>query len=75
MSTDSIHGFVLQQLDVTTLTYQAIAEGSGVPKRTVEKIARREIEDPGVSHVEKLFRFFQSAGAARPDATMPGGIR
>ena len=42
------------------LTYQEIAEGSGVSKRTIEKIARREIEDPGVSHIEKLAAFLNS---------------
>lgn len=59
----SLHAYVLQQLDATPLTYQEIAEGSGVPKRTVEKIARKEIEDPGVSHVEKLAGFFRGVEA------------
>lgn len=39
--------------------YQEIADGSGVSKRTVEKIARKEIIDPGVSHIEKLAAWFQ----------------
>lgn len=39
--------------------YQEIADGSNVSKRTVEKIARKEIVDPGVSHIEKLAAFFQ----------------
>jgi hypothetical protein len=36
-----------------------VAEGSGVPKRTVEKIARRETQNPGVRHVERLAAFFR----------------
>lgn len=45
-------------------TYQEIADGSGVPKRTVEKVARKEIEDPGVSTVQKLADYFRSAKKA-----------
>lgn len=56
----SLHVYVLDQLQSSGLTYQQIADGSGVNKRTVEKIARKEIEDPGVSHIEKLAAFFQS---------------
>ncbi len=55
---DSIYEYVMAQLGKTELSYQEVAEGSGVSKRTVEKIARREILDPGVSHVEKLRKFF-----------------
>ena len=62
-----IHAYVLGALDKAIdngrLTYAQIAEGSGVPKRTVEKIKRREIEDPGVSHIEKLANFFRGASA------------
>lgn len=54
-----LHEYVLEQLDKTPLTYQEIADGSGVPKRTVEKVARKEIEDPGVSHIQKLHDFFR----------------
>ena len=58
----SVYGYVMGQFDSTPLSYQEIADGSGVNKRTVEKIARREIEDPGVSHIEKLERFFRGEG-------------
>jgi transcriptional regulator with XRE-family HTH domain len=54
-----IYDYVLAQLDSTALTYKQIAVGSGVSKRTVEKVARREIEDPGVSHIQKLADFFR----------------
>lgn len=55
---DGIHDYVLKQFATTDLSYRQIAKGSGVPKRTVEKIARKEIEDPGVSSIEKLAAFF-----------------
>lgn len=55
----SIYGYVMKCLADSRLSYGEIAEGSGVSKRTVEKIARKEIGDPGVSHVEKLAAFFK----------------
>jgi transcriptional regulator with XRE-family HTH domain len=58
-----IHAYVLKALDKAIdtglFTYQEIADGTGVPKRTLEKIKRREIEDPGVSHVEKIANWFR----------------
>lgn len=39
--------------------WPTVAEGSGVSLRTLEKIARREIKDPGVSHIEKLAGYFR----------------
>ena len=72
--TPKLHAYVLEQLDATNLTYQEVADGSGVPKRTVEKIARKEIEDPGVSHVEKLADFFR-ARASDPQPAAAAGTR
>lgn len=57
----ALHAYVLEQFDKTSLTYQQIADGADVAVRTVEKIARKEIADPGVSHIEKLAAFFRSA--------------
>jgi transcriptional regulator with XRE-family HTH domain len=56
---NSIYAYVLRQLKRTSLTYQEVADGSGVSKRTIEKIAREEISDPGVSHIENLEAFFR----------------
>lgn len=55
-----LYEYVIEQLDASGQTYQEIADGSGVPKRTVEKIARRETEDPSVSTVQKLADFFRA---------------
>lgn len=54
-----IYDYVLSQLELSKGRWADIAEGSGVSKRTLEKIARREIEDPGVSHVQKLHDYFR----------------
>ncbi len=56
---ESIYAYVLEQFAKTDQTYAQIAKGSKVSKRTLEKIARREINDPGVSHVEKLAAYFR----------------
>lgn len=58
--TGSIYQFVLGRLQQSKGHWPAVAEGSGVSLRTIAKIARKEIEDPGVSHVEKLADFFRS---------------
>jgi hypothetical protein len=55
---ESMHEFVLEQLQRTKGHWPKVAEGSGVPARTLEKIARREIPNPGISHIERLARYF-----------------
>lgn len=40
-------------------SYRQIAKGSGVKKRTLEKVARREVKDPGVHSVQKLADYFR----------------
>ncbi len=59
MKSVRIYEYVMNQFASTDLSYQEIAAGSGVSKRTIEKIARREILDPGVSHIEKIAAYFQ----------------
>lgn len=57
-----IYGYVMAELQgiTTERGYQDVAEGSGVPKSTVKKIKRKEIVDPGVSHVQKLASLFRA---------------
>jgi hypothetical protein len=67
--TDSIYGYVLEELQKAKGSWREVAEGSDVSLRTLEKIARREIEDPGVSHIEKLNSYFRSRSRpSRPRA-------
>lgn len=56
---ESIYEYVLTQLEASKGRWADVAEGSGVSKRTLEKIARKEIADPGVSHIEKLASYFR----------------
>lgn len=53
-----LHDFVLQRLEAVKGTWPLVAEGSGVPLRTIEKIARKETEDPRVSNIQKLADYF-----------------
>lgn len=55
-----IYDYVLDRLEGHKGRWAEVAEGSGVSRRTLEKIARREIADPGVSHVQKLFDWFRA---------------
>ena len=50
----------MTQLQAHKGRWPNVAERSGVSRRTIEKIARGEIKDPGVSHIEKLAQFFHS---------------
>jgi len=59
MSLTPMLDYVVARLASRQYTYQQVADGSGVPRRTVEKIARRETRNPGVLHVERLARFFR----------------
>ena len=56
----SLHDYVVDKLKSGAFSYQQVADGAGMSRRTVEKIARREIEDPGISHIEKLAAFFRA---------------
>ncbi len=59
-----LYDFVIERLASSGRTYQEIADGSRVPRRTVEKIARKEIKNPGVSTVQKLADYFSGHQAA-----------
>ncbi len=59
-----LYEFVMEKFADSSETYQEISDGSGVPRRTVEKIARKEIENPGVSTCQKLADYFRKHKAA-----------
>jgi hypothetical protein len=50
--------FVLAEIRKSPLTQRQIAESCSVPYSTLTKIIQRTIEDPGVTHVEALAKFF-----------------
>lgn len=60
----NIYEYVIGQLTAAKGSWSEVAEGSGVPKRTIEKIARRETPNPGVSHIQKLANYFRERETA-----------
>lgn len=52
--------YVLERLEATKGTHPAVAEASGVPYRTLQKIAQRLIANPGIEHVQRLHDYFRS---------------
>lgn len=65
---ESIYEYVLAQLQNSKGDWSTVSEESGVSKRTIEKIARREVKDPGVSLIETLATYFRSR---KPRSTRP----
>lgn len=57
--------YVLRNLETSKGEWPRVATESGISKRTLEKIARGEIEDPGVSHIQKLHDYFRATEAER----------
>ena len=57
---ESIHEYVIERLQAAKGRWSVVASESGVPKRTLEKIARREIANPGVTTVETLAAYFRT---------------
>jgi len=57
---DSIYHYVLAELASRKGTWPAIAADTDISLRTIEKIARREVKDPGVSRIESLARYFRA---------------
>lgn len=55
----SMHDFVVAKLQACKGRWRMVADKTGISKRTIEKIARREIKDPGVSLIERLASYFR----------------
>lgn len=56
-------GYVLEHLDSSKGQLKRVAEGSGVPYRTLQKIALRYTRNPRVQHVQALYDYFQRKAA------------
>jgi hypothetical protein len=57
---ETMHEYVIRNLETAKYRWPAVARGADVSKRTLEKIARREIVDPGVSKIQKLHDYFRA---------------
>jgi len=55
-----LHEFVVARLLAAKGSWPVVARGSGVSRRTLEKIARGEVKDPGVLTVQKLADYFHA---------------
>ncbi len=56
--------FVIAELNKRKGSWPALAQESGVSKRTFEKIAAGGTRNPRIDTVEKLARFFRQQDAA-----------
>jgi hypothetical protein len=65
---EPIFDYVLLRLERSKGRWPAVAEASGVPYKTLTKIAQREIQDPGVSHIQKLADYFRACEIAHIEA-------
>lgn len=61
---DSVYEFVMGRLQATKGSWPAVALESGVALTTIRKIAKREVENPGVLTIEALARYFREKQAA-----------
>lgn len=66
MESPTLHQFVLTRLQESKGTWPEVATRTGLSVRTIRKIATGEIEDPGVSHIEKLANYFKAREARSP---------
>ena len=58
-----LHDFVIARLSTQRSAWPDVAKNSGVPLRTIEKIARFETRDPGIANVQKLADYFLAEDA------------
>lgn len=50
---------VITELKARSGTWPTIARESGVPYKTLQKVAYRDVRDPGISIVEKLAKYLR----------------
>jgi hypothetical protein len=56
--------YVIDRLQACKGNWPVVAAEAGISLRTLEKIARREVQDPRVGSVQTLFDFFQKSQVA-----------
>lgn len=65
--------YVLKRLEQSKGQLPRVATESGVPYRTLQKIASGETKDPGVSIVQKLADYYRGS-AEGPPSKIPGPV-
>lgn len=66
--TESIYSFVLTELEKAKGRWPDVARETDMSLSTLKKIARREVENPGVMHIEKLANYFRGQASAGESA-------
>jgi hypothetical protein len=61
MKLTPLHALVVKRLQEAKGRWPEVSRATKVPLRTLEKIARLEIPNPGVRHVERLAAYFNGA--------------
>lgn len=56
---ESLHEYVIAQLESVKGTWPTVAAQTGISVRTIEKIGRRIVKNPGVSYIERLATYFR----------------
>lgn len=69
--TESIYEYVLQELEISKGAWAGIATATGVPLRSIEKIARKEWENPGVKHIDTLAAYFREQARSKKSRRPP----
>lgn len=59
----SIYQYVLDELEKAKGRWPDVARDTEMSLSTLKKIARREVENPGVVHIEKLANYFRDQSA------------
>ena len=63
LMSESIHRYVLEQLQLSKGRWAQVAEATKISKRTIEKIASGESKNPGIRSIEKLSNYFRNHNA------------
>lgn len=63
-----MYDYVLRRLQESKGARPTVARETGLSLRTISKIARREIKDPGVAQIERLNQYFRAQEAVREHA-------
>ncbi len=56
---ESVYQYVLDELQAWKGRWRLVSEQTGISKRTIEKIATGESQNPGVRTIEDLATFFR----------------
>ena len=62
---ESIHGYVIEQLQKCKGQWPRVSAETGIPKRSIEKIARQEWLNPGVNTIQPLLDYFEREDGVR----------